>query len=630
MICHILIKRNMFMKIPSINLPEIGNKKIQCLCLFVTILLTYFKTIHFDFNLDDYIIIDTLAGKVNGINDLVSILKLPYNNTDYRPIVLLSYGIEQFLFDEIQPAISHSINVVLYFLICISALKLFSLLFDSKYNLLLFTAVVLFCVHPLNTEVVCSLKCRDNLLSMLFGLNATIFFMLFLQQTNFKILYILATVLFSFIALLSKMDAIGFLLFMVAYLLIYKSKKKIVYVLISFVLVIVIMNVIGSIPKMVFEEPVSEALKGKVTYTENPLALYFTMVNRCIAFINTVFIYFTKMLPISGFRYYYGYNYYSILSANSVSFFGGILLIVFFISFLIFAIIKQHKTVTLSIVGIFLCSLYALNFIVPVAGIVADRYVFISNLFFCLFIVSLLQLIFSYFNKIELTKYAFIFIGIIFCVMSFARIPAWKNFKTLIDTDAPKLQHSYEAMRIAASIYMKEYENTNDEQEKKVYQEKCIFYAKKGIEVYPKNYLLHQFLGQYYFKFNQINEAKNHLNISLKNDTAKTSNFYLADIYYFSKNLDSALYFYKAALVQKPSSQVIINNISTIYYEMNDKENCLKFNNDLLAKDSTIFAAQENLGYFYLNNNDTIKAIDYFKKAIKYGLDANSLPIKIQ
>ncbi len=607
------------------------KKKVQYAIILLVIILLYLKTIYYDFNLDDYIITDTLAGKVNSFRDLFEILKLPYNHTDYRPIVFLSYGIEQLIFGSIQPTISHSINVILYFLICISALKLFSLLFDSEYNLLLFATVILFCVHPLNTEVVCSLKCRDNLLSMLFGLNATIFFILFLRQNNFRILYILACILFSFIALLSKMDAVGFLLFVVAYLVIYKREKKLVYVLISFVAVIAIINIIGSIQKVAFEAPISEALKGKVTFTENPLALDFTIANRCIAFINTTCFYFTKLLPISGFRYYYGYNYYAILSTNSVLFFGGILMIVFFILLLIFAIQKQYNMLILSIIGVFLGSLYALNFITPVAGIVADRYVFISNLFFCLFVVSFMQLILSYLNKTELLRHVLIFIGIIFCTMSFLRIPAWKNFKTLIDTDAPKLYTSYEAMRIAAGAYYKEFETEKDDNIRKEYLEKSIFYAEKGVQVYPKNYLLFLFLGQYYFKANQPENAIKALKKSIQNDISTIDAFvYLGDVYYSIKKTDSALFYYKNGLSVEPTSQVLINNISSVYYEMNDKENCLKFNDELLAKDSTIFAAHENLGYFYINNNDTIKAIDYFKKAIKYGLDANSLPIKVQ
>ncbi|HUM51007.1 MAG TPA: hypothetical protein PK431_04295, partial [Chitinophagales bacterium] len=71
------------------------KKKVQYSIILLFIILLYLKTIYYDFNLDDYIITDTLAGKVNSFRDLFEILKLPYNHTDYRPIVFLSYGIEQ-------------------------------------------------------------------------------------------------------------------------------------------------------------------------------------------------------------------------------------------------------------------------------------------------------------------------------------------------------------------------------------------------------------------------------------------------------------------------------------------------------------------------------------------------------
>ena len=220
---------------------------------------------------------------------------------------------------------------------------------------------------------------------------------------------------------------------------------------------------------------------------------------------------------------------------------------------------------------------------------------------------------------------------IVFSILSFKRVNAWRNFRTLIDTDAPKLYNSYEAMRIAAGAYYKEYEAEKDDAIRKDYLEKSIFYAEKGVKVYPKNYLLFLFLGQYYFKNNQTENAIQAFTKSIKNDTSTIDAFvYLGDVYYSIKKSDSALYYYKNGLNIEPTSQILINNISSVYYEMNDKDGCLKFNHDLLTKDSTIFAAHENLGYFYLNNNDTIKAIGYFKKSIKYGLDVNSLPIKIQ
>lgn len=123
-------KQNYLNKQQNININTLNNmkekKKVLCTnlkinaiyqFLFLALVITfiYSKTIFFEYNLDDYIITDTLAGKVNSFRDLFEILKLPYNNADYRPIVFLSFGIESLFFGELNPAISHAINCVLYF-----------------------------------------------------------------------------------------------------------------------------------------------------------------------------------------------------------------------------------------------------------------------------------------------------------------------------------------------------------------------------------------------------------------------------------------------------------------------------------------------------------------------------------
>ncbi|MBK6274069.1 MAG: hypothetical protein IPF58_04895 [Saprospirales bacterium] len=112
-----------------------------------------------------------------------------------------------------NPAISHAINCVLYFLVCISGLQLFKLLFaDSKNNFLVFLGVLLFCVHPINTEVVSSIKCRDNLLSMLFGILSSVYYLKFLKNNKpFYTLFI--AFIFSLFAVFSKLDGFGFTIF---------------------------------------------------------------------------------------------------------------------------------------------------------------------------------------------------------------------------------------------------------------------------------------------------------------------------------------------------------------------------------------------------------------------------------
>ena len=603
------------------------NAIYQFLFLALVITLIYSKTIFFEYNLDDYIITDTLAGKVNSFRDLFEILKLPYNNADYRPIVFLSFGIESLFFGELNPAISHAINCVLYFLVCISGLQLFKLLFaDSKNNFLVFLGVLLFCVHPINTEVVSSIKCRDNLLSMLFGILSSVYYLKFLKNNKpFYTLFI--AFIFSLFAVFSKLDGFGFTIFNLFLVLFYNTNRKLINIIIVICFTVLVIN----IRFFVSDYFTNNNLSGLITFTENPLSLVFTTSNRIIAGINTIYFYFTKFIYTSSSKYYYGYNYYNILSTNTVSFFGGIIIITGFIFAFIYSILKKEKIITISIIGIISTSIYALNFIQPVAGIIADRYIFIANLFFCLLAVYSITKLFQCL-KIQKHSYTIItVVVIVFSILSFKRVNAWRNFRTLIDTDAPKLYNSYEAMRIAAGAYYKEYEAEKDDAIRKDYLEKSIFYAEKGVKVYPKNYLLFLFLGQYYFKNNQTENAIQAFTKSIKNDTSTIDAFvYLGDVYYSIKKSDSALYYYKNGLNIEPTSQVLINNISSVYYEMNDKDGCLKFNHDLLTKDSTIFAAHENLGYFYLNNNDTIKAIGYFKKSIKYGLDVNSLPIKIQ
>ena len=607
-------------------LNKLHNKNSYQYCmLFILIFLVYGRTIWFDFNLDDTIITDAINEKINTVNDLFSIFKLSYNNTDYRPIVLFSFGIENLIFGSLQPSISHFINIIIFFLITFSALQLFKALFDPNKNSLIFVAIVLFCVLPVNSEVVCSIKCRDNLLSMLFGLYSSLFFIRFLEKERLNYLFLLISVLFTFLGILSKMDAIGFVFFNLFYY-IYCYKKDWKAILYYSLCIIIITNIVNELSQnALFAEENSKYI-GLTTFTENPLSTSNLIGFKLIAFVNTIYYYFTRLVPISDFRYYYGYNYLKVLSTDTISFYCGLVILILFILLLIRFIINNNKVGVIGILGLFLTSIYALNLFIPVAGIIADRYIFIASLFFCLLLSYFLFKISNFLKKEIYLLSMILTILLFFIVTTSIRVGAWKNIYTLIKTDAPKLTNSYEAMRIASSVYMSEYEKTDKEEVKQELQQKCIYYAEKGIEVYPKNYLLHQFLGQYYFKFNKPDKSLEHLHISLKNDSSKTSYFYLGDIHYSIKNLDSALYYYKAALKKNPSSPVLINNISTVYFEMGDKEKCLQFNYDLLKNDSSIFAAYENLGYYYLAEKDTAKAESYFKQGEKYGLP----PVKIR
>lgn len=592
------------------------QKKMQWLILLIVTIILYGKTISYDYNLDDYIITDSLDGKINKIQDLLSLFNLSYNNADYRPIVFLSFGIEHLLIGEFNASVSHAVNCILYFLICISGLKLMNLFLGEENSLLVFLAVLLFSVHPINTEVVSSIKCRDNLLSMLLSINSSIFFLKYFKE-NKQIYYLAISTLLLLIALLSKLDAFGFCFLYIGYLVFILRERKINKIVSVIILIIIVSIAYSTFKEEAMIKHLATPLTPKVTFTENPLAVDFTITNRFIAFTNTLSYYFTKLTYISSSRYYYGYNRYDILSSNSISFYVGILIIISILTLFIYGVIRKNNVVVLTIIGIVTLGSYAANFLVPVAGIIADRYIFMVNLFFCLLIVYIIQYILYNRNFRNYFTYTILGIIFIFSLISFVRIGAWKNFRTLINTDAPKLYSSYEAMRIASSAYFEEYKKSeaiND-------LEQAIFYAEKGNAVYPKNTLLHLLSGQFYFKKNDFDNSIQHFIVVTKNDTSLSEPLvYLGDTYYAKNNFDSSLFYYQLALKKVPKNAELINNISTVYFEKGEKENCLQFNYDLLKKDSTLYAAYENLGYYFLSEKDTAKARSYFKQGEKHGL----------
>jgi hypothetical protein len=124
-----------------------------------------------------------------GISGIPKIFTSLYQNLDnfkyeYRPIVKLTYAIENEIFGS-NPGISHFINILLYFL---SSVLLFFLLQKIFYkgNILFSVCIVtLFIAHPIHTEVVASLKNRDEILSFLFSL-ITLYYTIRLGETEKK------------------------------------------------------------------------------------------------------------------------------------------------------------------------------------------------------------------------------------------------------------------------------------------------------------------------------------------------------------------------------------------------------------------------------------------------------------
>lgn len=148
--------------------------KFYPLIVFVLALVLYSNTIPNEYNLDDVLVTNKHRNTAKGLSAWKEILNEFYYEDDmgyqygYRPVTHLSFALEHQLFGE-SPHISHSVNVLLYALLCLFIFYLIQSLDPVRGPTLAFLVAVIFAVHPIHTEVVASIKNRDELLSLLFA-----------------------------------------------------------------------------------------------------------------------------------------------------------------------------------------------------------------------------------------------------------------------------------------------------------------------------------------------------------------------------------------------------------------------------------------------------------------------------
>lgn len=129
-------------------------------------------------------------------------------NYGYRPITILSFYIEHRIFEE-SPRTSHTINLVLYLSLLLVLYHFLKRLFSEIEVHVLWFVVLLFAVLPIHTEVVASIKNRDEILSLFFALSSAVFALKFIKRQ--QLLFLVPVVIFVLLSVLSKKTAIPFM-----------------------------------------------------------------------------------------------------------------------------------------------------------------------------------------------------------------------------------------------------------------------------------------------------------------------------------------------------------------------------------------------------------------------------------
>lgn len=198
----------------SINHPSFFTKRNIILIAVVFAALLYANALRNGYNLDDELVTINHRLTSKGISAIPEIFTSPYYQDEmgysyeYRPVTLATFAIEHQFFGDNATA-SHVVNILLYLLCIIAFIKAAALIIPSNNAFFLLFSVLLFVAHPLHTEVVASIKNRDEILSLLFALLAFNQGVSFSRDGNFLKLLLVALCLI--ISLLSKTSAASFL-----------------------------------------------------------------------------------------------------------------------------------------------------------------------------------------------------------------------------------------------------------------------------------------------------------------------------------------------------------------------------------------------------------------------------------
>lgn len=582
--------------------------------LFALSFLLYLNTIGNDFSMDDSFVTRGHPFVTKGFDGIKEIMTSPYLNDqklkgEFRPIAQISFAIEYQFFGE-NPHINHFFNVLIYGIICVLIFKLFTQLFEEKYYKYILIGLLFFIVHPLHSEVVASIKNRENLFGTLFGLLACIQALKHIDSS--KIIHFFYSFIFLLIAILAKADSIAFSFFIIL-IAIYRKKPK-------YILFYVLALVVAFESLALYKHSIFPKVPRNTEIHETPLlGEAKTLLNTLKLSMITLWYYVKLTFIPYPLRFYYGTGLINIPAwSNPILWISFILhCVLLFLG--IRGVVKRTFTgffILWYLGGIFVFS----QLVEPVIGIVAERHVFISSIgasmLFGFGVVSLYE--YAKKHKKEYISSILVLTSLVlatYTLMTLKRNKDWYNAVTLYHADAKHLQESIFFHVEMGNNYSRE--TGMDPKDPKYLNNLngAIKEYKTVLKMMPNHLTTEYNLGVTYLRAGKPHDALNILTTVYQRDSVYRSvNHLLALSYLFNQDTTNALKYFKQELALKPNNGSTVGLLYQIYSARKDFKDGLAVFEPIITKgiiNTPLLKAVANCYYF---SGDLDKAMYYRKR----------------
>jgi tetratricopeptide (TPR) repeat protein len=593
--------------------------------------ILYGNTISNRYSLDDIYVTGKNPLTQQGIRAIPAIFSSYYinmnaeeggqHNFGYRPIAKTTFAIEQELFGD-NPHMSHFINILLYALTGMLLFQILRRLLKNYPILFPFLTVMLFLTHPIHTEVVASLKNREELLSFLGALLSLKYFLRF-YDTGKKI-NILWGALFFGLGYLSKSNVMTFLAVipLVFYFFTEVRPRQMLLIVIPVLLVMVAAVVIP-------RASLGEANRS-MQFIENPLLMGATLAERLGTSMMVMLFYLQKLVFPHPLGFYYGFNMIPVTGlANPLVW----LSLLFHLGLLGFALWKIREKHLLSFAILFyLVNISPFsNLIAKPTGIVAERFLYIASLGFVLALVYGIFRIFGL-KAAEAqipgkVKNYVVLIAIVLAIPAIAktidRNRDWEDELTLYAADMPYLEQSAKANFIyATNLRSSVVERLKSGVPRKQIipdAQICIRHFKQATRVYPAYADAWNNLGEsFLLLLNESDSAIQYFEKAVEHNPQFTAAFYnLGYTYQVTDQPEKAIPNYEKALELQPYEIKAMSNLALLYQKTGQTEKAVALNEDIITIEPGLDLPYINLGTYAMRGGDAAKALEYFEQAIR-------------
>jgi len=598
------------------------QNRVPYLVLAFLCCVLYGNTLLNSYNLDDWLVTtdknELVKQGVKAIPEIFTTHYFEWNDykVDYRPLVKASFALEYELVG-FNPAVSHFVNMVLYCATCLLLLSLLLRIFPNEKQWVLFIAILLFTVHPVHTEVVASLKNRDELLSFLFMLLA--FHFVLLWSVKEKWVYLLISTVCIYASLISKMSAMPWI-GIIGFVLLFIRKESVRKV----VGVSVIMGATVVIHVLVVKFLLGAAVRDLI-FIEAP---FFRLDDASLKWPSIISSagYYLKLLvlPVSLCSYY-GFDEIPVTSWANWKVFASI---IGYSAIVIvgFKGLFKPSVITVGAIILLLDIFPFLNIVYPYTGIVGERVLYGGTIGFTLMVSGILAHYAKdnegYLNQsIPRSKPVVVFIlGLLLLgsARTITRNLEWRDHLSLLAADSKNCSRSAKLHELYGAFLRDDYnENDSDNWKKQAYQ--AIAEYKKSIEIYEKWPIPHHRIGViYHYDLKLPDSAIAHYEQAiLLNPDFIVAREDLGESLMVLKRYSVAANTFEALISVDASDFDYWNRTSAAYFLASDLQNAKRVSSSFIKRFPKREEPYIHQGNILLASGDTAKALVYFERAIE-------------